>query len=133
MQKKLATAAATAVAAATIIGGIGFGTVAANAAPVTTAASASSTAAQSPLTVNVDSVDTEARTAVLSGTATPGAAIDLTIAETGAGSVVFADADGNWSGTVKDLPSAISKVHVTQFMDGIDSETVDVWVMLPDV
>jgi len=81
---------------------------------------------ESPLTAKVDSVDDVARSAAISGHATPGAQIQRD-------GKVIATADattGAWSATVTDLKVGQNPVTLDQFVGGVkkDSKTLDIEV-----
>ncbi|MBT1672663.1 hypothetical protein [Curtobacterium flaccumfaciens] len=79
------------------------------------------------LDAKVASVDHAAKTAVISGTATPGAKV--TIGEKS----VDADAEtGAWSITVEDLETGKNTLHVVQEIDGEDHDSKDVDVTVND-
>jgi hypothetical protein len=75
------------------------------------------------LTALVDSTDPSERTAALSGTATPNAAVSF-----GTAGATTADADGNWTGTATGLQAGSNTLTITQKISGttIDSTTLDV-------
>jgi hypothetical protein len=79
------------------------------------------------LVANVTSVDHAAKTAVISGTATPGATV--VIGEES----VEADAEtGAWSITVSDLERGKNTIHVVQEIDGEEHDSRDVDVAIND-
>lgn len=78
------------------------------------------------LAANVDSVDGNARTARLSGTAEPGAQIRY-----GATVLATAGNDGRWSGTVSGLNTGAQTITLEQFVNGFGAgtTTVDITVV----
>lgn len=82
--------------------------------------------ANAPLTVTVGDVDSDARSAQVSGTATPGAQIRV-----GNTTVATAAADGTWSGRLTGLQVGTNAVEFVQFVDGtrVDAQTVDIRVV----
>ncbi|PZE34660.1 hypothetical protein DEJ21_12650 [Curtobacterium sp. MCSS17_006] len=79
------------------------------------------------LVARITSVDHAAKTAVISGTATPGAKV--TIGEKS----VDADAEtGAWSITVEDLETGKNTLHVVQTIDSEDHDSKDVDVTIND-
>ncbi|MFJ4076263.1 beta strand repeat-containing protein [Curtobacterium sp. NPDC089991] len=82
--------------------------------------------AQSPLVAKVDSVDNVAKTAVVSGTATPGAAITVS----GTSFATTADGTGKWSLTVRDLPVGANGRTIIQKVNGTEVDRVNVTITI---
>ncbi len=79
------------------------------------------------LVANVGSIDHAGKTAVISGTATPGATITI------GDKSVEADAEtGAWSITVDDLDRGTNPLHIVQEIDGEEHDSKDLDVVIND-
>lgn len=82
----------------------------------------------SPLATDEPVVNQLDASVTVSGTATPGATIEVTVGDQTV--TVTADPDGSWTATVSDLPAGDNTVAITQIIDGTeqDSTTVDAYI-----
>ncbi|WIE72652.1 Ig-like domain-containing protein [Curtobacterium sp. MCJR17_020] len=79
------------------------------------------------LTAKVDSVDHSAKSAVISGTATPGAKVSVGSQEVDADTTT-----GAWSMTITNLDSGANPLHVVQTIDGTEHDAKDLEVVIND-